>query len=440
MKKPLLLLVDDDRAVLEALEAELAPEFAQLCRIEAFDDPHAALEALPAWAAERRSISVAIVDQKMPSMSGVEFLTALRSSVAEAAAETFAPARHMRAVMLTGYAGLDSALAAKNEGGVGRYVEKPWAADALRHLIRRELAAYAESSGADAHYVFREIRDEPEAKAALALRYEVYARTKGAVNLLPGVADGLHDVDSFDRYARLFGLFDVSSNTVDVVGTIRLVGDSPSPLASSLEAAFPSTTELGQRLRERRSEPLPMLKYLVARDSVSRLREHLLAAGEDVVEPGRLALLPGHREGGAHGARSLARHMIDGLVGHGFFLFRIMNAILTCIPPHDAFYKPYGFVLAEGTHIEFTPEIGAPVACLHGRMDRVPEEARVRCEEVVQRLVWNAGEACRCENFPACLGGPYASGDFSTTDLWCPALARRMLRQRPDVSGRELCA
>ena len=30
MKKPLLLLVDDDRAVLEALEAELTPEFEEI--------------------------------------------------------------------------------------------------------------------------------------------------------------------------------------------------------------------------------------------------------------------------------------------------------------------------------------------------------------------------------------------------------------------------
>ena len=67
MNKPVLLLVDDDRAVLEALEAELAPAFGEIARIEAFDDGRAVLDALPLWTAEQRSIAVAIVgDSALP--------------------------------------------------------------------------------------------------------------------------------------------------------------------------------------------------------------------------------------------------------------------------------------------------------------------------------------------------------------------------------------
>ena len=63
MKKPLLLLVDDERAVLEALEAEVRPAFEEICRIEAFDEPREVLAALPRWKGEQRSVAVAIVDQ-----------------------------------------------------------------------------------------------------------------------------------------------------------------------------------------------------------------------------------------------------------------------------------------------------------------------------------------------------------------------------------------
>jgi hypothetical protein len=71
MKKPLLLLVDDDRAVLEALESELAPAFGEICRIEAFDDPLAVLASLPRWTEEGRSIAAAIVDLRSDARSHV---------------------------------------------------------------------------------------------------------------------------------------------------------------------------------------------------------------------------------------------------------------------------------------------------------------------------------------------------------------------------------
>ena len=98
MNKPVLPLVDDDRAVLDALEVELAPEFAQLCRIQVFDDPRAVLEVVRQWAAEHRSIVVAVVDQKLPGMSGVELLTALHRSAAQAVPEIFARARFLQAI------------------------------------------------------------------------------------------------------------------------------------------------------------------------------------------------------------------------------------------------------------------------------------------------------------------------------------------------------
>jgi hypothetical protein len=52
MKKPLLLPVDDDRAVLEALEAELVPAFGDFCRIATFDDRCEVLASLLRWTEE----------------------------------------------------------------------------------------------------------------------------------------------------------------------------------------------------------------------------------------------------------------------------------------------------------------------------------------------------------------------------------------------------
>ena len=123
MRKPLILLVDDDPAVLDALEAALAPAFEQIACVETFASGQAVLDAVPGWKNKKRPIAVAIVDQKMPGMTGVELLTRLRGA---AAVDPAHPAANMGAILLTGYAGLESALAAKNEAGVERYLEKPW--------------------------------------------------------------------------------------------------------------------------------------------------------------------------------------------------------------------------------------------------------------------------------------------------------------------------
>lgn len=80
MKKPLILLVDDDLAVLEALETTLGPLFGEICRIESFVDPEEVLRATVRWVDESRPIAVAIVDQKMPGMTGVELLGRLRAA------------------------------------------------------------------------------------------------------------------------------------------------------------------------------------------------------------------------------------------------------------------------------------------------------------------------------------------------------------------------
>ena len=81
MKKPLLLLVDDDRAVLEALEAALSPGFEEIARVEAFDRSEDVLEAISRWTEEKRPIAVAVVDQKMPGITGGELLKLLGSDL-----------------------------------------------------------------------------------------------------------------------------------------------------------------------------------------------------------------------------------------------------------------------------------------------------------------------------------------------------------------------
>jgi 3-oxoacyl-[acyl-carrier-protein] synthase-3 len=140
MRKPVILLLDDERPVLEALEAQLAPAFEDLARVEVFDTPAEALAAVGRWQRERRALAVAVVDEKMPGLSGTETIARLRASEV---------ARDLHAILLTGYGGLDSAVGAINRAGVERYLEKPWSEEELTGAVRALLLRHLESRGVE---------------------------------------------------------------------------------------------------------------------------------------------------------------------------------------------------------------------------------------------------------------------------------------------------
>ncbi len=70
-------------------------------------------------------VALIVSDQRMPGMSGVEFLAASREIVPNA----------LRMV-LTGYADIEAAVDAINRGGACRYISKPWDDEALRAAVR----------------------------------------------------------------------------------------------------------------------------------------------------------------------------------------------------------------------------------------------------------------------------------------------------------------
>ncbi len=126
---PLLLLVDDEREILVALTDLLEDRY----RIVSTTSP---VEAL-ALIAEQGDIAVIVSDQRMPELTGSQFLARARA-VTDA-----------EAILLTGYADLSAVVAALNDGAISGYANKPWDAEALtamvaaaaeRHALRRALA------------------------------------------------------------------------------------------------------------------------------------------------------------------------------------------------------------------------------------------------------------------------------------------------------------
>ncbi|MBI5017500.1 MAG: response regulator [Deltaproteobacteria bacterium] len=116
-----LLLVDDEENILKALT--------RLFRRQGYEILTAlggspALELLAT-----RPVSLILSDQRMPAMSGAEFLTAARKIQPDAVR-----------MMLTGYSDIRTAIEAINEGHVTRFLVKPWQDDTLLETVAQALA------------------------------------------------------------------------------------------------------------------------------------------------------------------------------------------------------------------------------------------------------------------------------------------------------------
>lgn len=115
MAKPTILAVDDDRGVLAAVERDLRRKYGRDYRILTASSGQDALSALDHLKLRGAPVALFLIDQRMPGMTGVEFL--------RRAMEGFPDAKR---VLLTAYADTEAAIRAINEVRLDHYLMKPW--------------------------------------------------------------------------------------------------------------------------------------------------------------------------------------------------------------------------------------------------------------------------------------------------------------------------
>jgi hypothetical protein len=255
-------------------------------------------------------------------------------------------------------------------------------------------------------------------RAHLELRARVY-RTSVIAHLLPE-GDLPLDVDEYDAASRHFGLFREGFSGSEMVGTLRVTGTADTESAPRLERVVGRVPSLRSRLGAPRRYPLPMMKYLVDRAAVEILVDEAQRKGERIVEPGRLTIVSEFRSWGISG-RHLASRVTESAVAL-FFLLDVQHAVLTCVPPHDRFYRRLGFVDTPGTRTRLHESLGHEVCCLHGRPTWVPDGARATIASLIAR-VRSRDATCFCPTFPDCLPTAYETGDFVPVDAFCPVAA-----------------
>src|SRR5688572_4958994 len=115
MAKPVIWTVDDDPDVLRAVERDLRRQYGDRYKVISADSGASALEAVRQLKLRNEPVALFLADQRMPRMTGVEFL--------EKAIEFYPDAKR---ALLTAYADTDAAIRAINNVQIDHYLMKPW--------------------------------------------------------------------------------------------------------------------------------------------------------------------------------------------------------------------------------------------------------------------------------------------------------------------------
>ncbi len=117
-----ILVVDDEPDVVKSVQDLLRLDYRVLGATRA----KAAMDIM-----REQEVHVVMTDQRMPEMTGVEFLRQIRGDYPEAIR-----------LLFTGYADIRAVIDAINQGNVYRYITKPWDPEELETIIRQAVERY----------------------------------------------------------------------------------------------------------------------------------------------------------------------------------------------------------------------------------------------------------------------------------------------------------
>jgi response regulator RpfG family c-di-GMP phosphodiesterase len=120
--KHCLLVIDDEPDVCDSVHDLLRREFRIL-------KAHSGQEAFRLL--QEEEVHLIMTDQRMPQITGVEFLTKVK-----------ARNPHAIRMLFTGYADLEAVISAINQGHVFQFLKKPWQPEDLQNAVRQAAAEY----------------------------------------------------------------------------------------------------------------------------------------------------------------------------------------------------------------------------------------------------------------------------------------------------------
>lgn len=165
-KKPIIMIVDDEKVVLDSLKTELKEQFQNRYLIETAEGGYDALELFRELIADQYEIPVVVSDYIMPDLKGDDLLRYIHE---------FSP--ETKKIMLTGQADVQAVANAVNYAMLYRFIGKPWNKEDLALTIQSGLNSYY-----DAKYIEEQNNEIRELNKNLDIK--VQERTKELVEAL----------------------------------------------------------------------------------------------------------------------------------------------------------------------------------------------------------------------------------------------------------------
>lgn len=224
---PIILSVDDDPQVLQALRRDLRNRYRKEYRIVSTESAHEALEALESLKLKGETVAMLLSDQRMPEMLGVEFL--------EKAKVLFPEAKRL---LLTAYSDTDAAIKAINEVQLDYYLMKPWdpPEEKLYPVIDDQLDEWAATH-------------KPAFKGIRVVGFQFSPKSHKVKDYLSGNLTPYQwlDIEKSGTAKQLMGLSNLSLKELPATffedGTV-VVGDNLPAIAEKLGQRTHSTAEL----------------------------------------------------------------------------------------------------------------------------------------------------------------------------------------------------
>ena len=217
MKKPIILLLDDDPAVLKSVQRDIRSQYRKEYRIVATQSAKEALEALPEFKKKGETVALFLSDQRMPEMLGVTFLEQAKTHFPQA-----------KRILLTAYSDTDAAIKAINDVQLDYYLLKPWdpPEEKLYPVLNDQLDEWKSS------FV-------PEATGLKIIGYQWSPKSHEIKDFLSGNLMPYHwmNIQTNDKAGELLDLHGADQKNLPVV-----IFEDGSFLAD------PSTAEVGEKL------------------------------------------------------------------------------------------------------------------------------------------------------------------------------------------------
>jgi thioredoxin reductase (NADPH) len=113
--KPVIIAVDDEPEVIQAVQRDLRARYSDDYRIVWAGGGQEAIDTLRTLALQDTPVALMVVDQRMPSVTGIDVLR-----------ETLEIYPTAKRTLLTAYADTEAAIQAINDVGLDHYIMKPW--------------------------------------------------------------------------------------------------------------------------------------------------------------------------------------------------------------------------------------------------------------------------------------------------------------------------